>query len=182
MYDFNDSTDTLKFWTEKWAINKTFLFFIHHNYTKFHQNQMKNKKSFINSPFFCSEFQSVSRIVKIVHSAWCALLYYVMLIDCPLKILQFENVCWWMQAGQVEKKKSLFALLATLSKKIQCTNIMRSISSHFFSFNKLIDVVGGKHMHYAQECTSIVPSNAPHTNLLPHTEKTLKDDGQSLKP
>ena len=25
-------------------------------------------KSFINSPFFCSEFQSVSRIVKIVHS------------------------------------------------------------------------------------------------------------------
>ena len=29
---------------------------------------MKNKKSFFNSPFFCSEFQSGSRIVKIVHS------------------------------------------------------------------------------------------------------------------
>ena len=28
MYDFHDSTDTLKFWTEKRAINKTFLFFI----------------------------------------------------------------------------------------------------------------------------------------------------------
>ena len=28
MYDFHDSTDTLKFCTEKWAINKTFLFFI----------------------------------------------------------------------------------------------------------------------------------------------------------
>ena len=28
MYDFHDSTDTLKFWTEIWAINKTFLFFI----------------------------------------------------------------------------------------------------------------------------------------------------------
>ena len=41
-------------------------------FTKFHQNQMK-KKSFINSPFFCSEFQSVSRIVKIIHSA---LLHY----------------------------------------------------------------------------------------------------------
>ena len=32
------------------------------------QNQTKNKKSFINNPFFCSEFESVSRIVKIVHS------------------------------------------------------------------------------------------------------------------
>ena len=28
-------------------------------------------KSFINSPFFCSEFQSISRIVKIVHSTTC---------------------------------------------------------------------------------------------------------------
>ena len=28
MYNFHDSTDTLKFWTEKRAINKTFLFFI----------------------------------------------------------------------------------------------------------------------------------------------------------
>ena len=28
----------------------------------------EKQKSFINSMFFCSEFQSVSRIVKIVHS------------------------------------------------------------------------------------------------------------------
>ena len=28
MYDFHDSTDTLKFWTQKRAINKTFLFSI----------------------------------------------------------------------------------------------------------------------------------------------------------
>ena len=29
LYDFHNSTDNLKFWTEKWAINKTFfLFFI----------------------------------------------------------------------------------------------------------------------------------------------------------
>ena len=41
---------------------------VYYNFTKFHQNWMKNKKSFINSPFFCSEFQSASRIVKIVHS------------------------------------------------------------------------------------------------------------------
>ena len=27
MYDFHDSTDTLKFGTEKWAINKTFFVF-----------------------------------------------------------------------------------------------------------------------------------------------------------
>ena len=38
---------------------------VFYNFTKFHQKQ----KSFINSPFFCSEFQSVSRIVKIIHSA-----------------------------------------------------------------------------------------------------------------
>ena len=39
---------------------------------QFHQVSSKSdekQKSFINSPFFCSEFQSVSRIVKIVHSA-----------------------------------------------------------------------------------------------------------------
>ena len=38
---------------------------------KFHQVSSKSnekQKSFINSPFFCSEFQCVSRIVKIVHS------------------------------------------------------------------------------------------------------------------
>ena len=39
---------------------------------QFHQVSSKadeKQKSFTNSLFFCSEFQSVSRIVKIVHSA-----------------------------------------------------------------------------------------------------------------
>ena len=56
MYDFYDSTDTLKFWTEKRAINKTFCFSSDfdetwwncsthciYNFTKVHQNQMKAK-------------------------------------------------------------------------------------------------------------------------------------------
>ena len=55
--NFYDSTDNLKFRTEKWAINKTFFVFhmilmklgevvvihVYYNFTKFHQNQMKNK-------------------------------------------------------------------------------------------------------------------------------------------
>ena len=78
MYDFHNSTDALKFWTEKRAINKTFLFFIWFWWNllnpcvlQFHQVSSKldeKPKSFINSLFSCSEFQSVSRIVKIVHS------------------------------------------------------------------------------------------------------------------
>ena len=66
MYDFHNSTDTLKFWTEKWAINKTFLFFIRlwWNLVKLwypcvhvlqlHQVPSKSdekQKSFINSTF-----------------------------------------------------------------------------------------------------------------------------------
>ena len=82
MYDFHDSTDTVKFRTEKQAINKIFCFSSDFDETwwscsypcvlQFHQVLSKSdekQKSFINCPFFCSEFQSVSRIVKIVHSA-----------------------------------------------------------------------------------------------------------------
>ena len=39
---------------------------------QFHQVSSRSdekQKSFVNSPFFCSEFQSVSRIMKIVHNA-----------------------------------------------------------------------------------------------------------------
>ena len=71
MYDFYDSTDTLKFWTEKRAINKTFLFFhpilmklgeivVHmdnYNFTKFHQNQMKNKKVLLIARFSVQNFK-----------------------------------------------------------------------------------------------------------------------------
>ena len=83
MYNFQDSTDTLIFWTHKWAINKNFCFSSDFDETwwrysypcvlQFYQVSSKSdekQKSFINSPFFCSEFQSVSRIVKIVHSGW----------------------------------------------------------------------------------------------------------------
>ena len=50
----------------------------YYNFTEFHQNRMKNIKVvlLICSPFFCSEFQSVSRIVKIVHSAYCYFDYH----------------------------------------------------------------------------------------------------------
>ena len=40
------------------------------NLGEFHQVSSKSdEKKIINSPVFCSEFQSVSRVVKIVHSA-----------------------------------------------------------------------------------------------------------------
>ena len=37
----------------------------------------EKQKRFINSPFFCTEFQSVNRIVKIVHSAMLAIFSWV---------------------------------------------------------------------------------------------------------
>ena len=52
---------------------------VYYNFTKFHQNWMKNKKRFINSQFFCSEFQSVRRIVKIIHSVFGSMIYEICL-------------------------------------------------------------------------------------------------------
>ena len=77
MYDFHDSTDTLKFRTEKRVFHPILMKFgeivVHTQWLlQLHQVSSKSdekEKSFINSPFFCSEFQSVSRIVKIVYSA-----------------------------------------------------------------------------------------------------------------
>ena len=71
MYDFYDSTDALKFLTEKQAINKTFLFFhliliylgevvvihVDYNFTKFHQNWMKNKKVLLIARFSVQNFK-----------------------------------------------------------------------------------------------------------------------------
>ena len=71
MYDFHNSTDTLKFWTEKQAINKTFFIFhpilmklgeivVHmdyYNFTKFQQNQMKNKKVLLIARFSVQNFK-----------------------------------------------------------------------------------------------------------------------------
>ena len=71
MYDFHNSTDTFKFWTEKWAINKTFFLFhpilmklgevvvthMYYNFTKFHQNRMKNKKVLLIARFSAQNFK-----------------------------------------------------------------------------------------------------------------------------
>ena len=54
---------------------------VYYNFTKFHQNRMRNKKGFFNSPFFCSEFQSVSRIVKNVHCASSKYAYLRFVLD-----------------------------------------------------------------------------------------------------
>ena len=90
MYDFHDSTDTLKFWTEKRAINKTFLLSMCTTISPSFIKLDEKQKSFINSPFFCSEFRSISSIMKIVHSArglgpkifFQSCLIYTRLNDC----------------------------------------------------------------------------------------------------
>ena len=57
MYDFQDSTDTLKVWTEKGVIHPILMkleIVVHmdnYNFTKFHQNQMKNKKVLLIAHF-----------------------------------------------------------------------------------------------------------------------------------
>ena len=69
-YDFHNSTDTLKFWTEKQAINKKNVFHliliklgeivvthVNNNFTKFHQNRMKKKKVFIIARFYVQNFK-----------------------------------------------------------------------------------------------------------------------------
>ena len=56
---------------------------------QFHQVSSKSdekQKSFLNSPFFCSEIQSVSRIVKIVHSST-----QVLLVLLLFKKIQLEK-------------------------------------------------------------------------------------------
>ena len=60
-----------------------------YNFTKFYQNQKKNKKVLLIARFFSSEFQSVSRIVKIVHSGYGAYhhvaFYLFQFSDCLIK-------------------------------------------------------------------------------------------------
>ena len=83
MYDFHNSTDTLKFWTEKWVINKTFFCFSFdfgetwwncsthgYKFTKFHQNQMKNKKVLVTACFSVQNFKVSVELWKsyIVHT------------------------------------------------------------------------------------------------------------------
>ena len=83
MFDFHNSTDTLKFWPEKRAINKTFFVFhlilmklgevvvihVHYNFTKFHQNRMKNKKVLLIARFSVQNFKlSVESWKSYIHS------------------------------------------------------------------------------------------------------------------
>ena len=63
---------------------------------QFHQVSSKSdekQKSFINSQFFCSEFQSVSRTVKIVHSEYG---YYI------IKLTQMDGKGSPLHRGSVE--------------------------------------------------------------------------------
>ena len=75
MYDFHNSTATLKFWTENGLLIKLFCFSSdfdetrwncithgqsskgNYNFTKFHQNQVKNKKVLIIAPFSVRNFK-----------------------------------------------------------------------------------------------------------------------------
>ena len=66
MYDFHDSTDTLKFWTEKRLLIKLSFssdfgeIVVHmnnYNFTKFHQNRMKNKNVLLIAHFSVQNFK-----------------------------------------------------------------------------------------------------------------------------
>ena len=72
MYDFHDSTYTLKFLTEKRAINKKIFVFhlilmklgevvvthdVYYNFAKFHQNRTKNKKVLLIAHFSVQNFK-----------------------------------------------------------------------------------------------------------------------------
>ena len=72
MYDFHDSTDTIKFWTEKRAIHiykknvfhvtlmklgEVVVINVYYNFAKFHQTQMKNKKVLSIARFSVQNFK-----------------------------------------------------------------------------------------------------------------------------
>ena len=78
-------------------------------------------KTFFNSPFFCSDFQSVSRIVKIAHSgsrirqqkywtgpSFLRLIYYLY----SSGTLRSSRACWW-----ASKMKSTTQLVCSVDSK-----------------------------------------------------------------
>ena len=73
----------IQFWWHLVKLLYTWVLQLHQVSSKSDEKQ----KSFVNSPFFCSEFQSVSRIVKIVYSALSWWMYkielYVLLRTFP---------------------------------------------------------------------------------------------------
>ena len=72
---------------------------------QFHQVLSKSdekQKGFINSPFFCSEFQMVSRIVKIVHSA------KVYIFERSLKFINNFNILYRKNVLKKSLKLAIF--------------------------------------------------------------------------
>ena len=79
-----------------------------HGYLKLHQVSSKSddkQKSFIDSLFFCSEFQSIGRIVKIIHSGIEVAFSYkrvcsfkkggkYIMVRLSSVCFSFSKVCW----------------------------------------------------------------------------------------
>ena len=78
---------------------------------QFHQVSSKldeKQKSFINNPFLCLEFQSVSRIVKIVHSG-----RYIFL---EMPCIELHTCAQWIQKGYNVKCKYVSKLCKSYSE------------------------------------------------------------------
>ena len=118
MYDFHDSTDTLKLWTEKRAINKTFFVFhliliklgevvvthVYYNFTKFHQIRMKNKKVFLIARFSVHNFKVSVELRKlyIVHGYSkynLGPIYYICTIERMLFLISMQSAIRNIKVG-----------------------------------------------------------------------------------
>ena len=102
---------------------------------------MKNKKSFINSLFFCSEFQSVSRIVKIVHSSASYRKAYIVLYRRQIFLSLFACSRNQLRLIKRQKKLTMTAISVTsrsnlhqrfLSSSIVCTRQKNTIRRRVF--------------------------------------------------
>ena len=114
--------------------------------TKFHQNQMKNKK---DSPFFCSEFQSVGRIVKIIHSA----LGDAMPTGDPGKAIMICKKVLWLKSKECWVAKWQFIRLRSVSS-MTCKHEMRTQRFPLDEVNSNFQV---PHVHYPSISDRLVP-------------------------
>ena len=128
MYDFHDSTDTLKFWTENGLLIKLFCFSSDFDETwwscsyscvlQFHQVASKSdekQKSFTNSLFFCSEFQSA----RICFNGINAIRYYSKNIG-TIWLIFFK---YWSPPWHLKKKSVLMCCQNINSWMVQTPNI-----------------------------------------------------------
>ena len=85
----------------------------------------EKQKSFINSPFFCSEFQSVSRIMKIVHSALAS--------DLP-KYVKCKFYIPFSSSWKISSNASIRTVLAAFphSSSISVCSSLYGIENNFF--------------------------------------------------